>query len=236
MMNGVFFGNKHSFRDFGLVLQSRNIPLPVPKTHLIDIPGGDGQLDLTTSLTGGKVKYQNRPITMNFTTLKPWKDQETMKSVLGNLLHGRVQHIRFECDPDWYWVGRCVVETADTNSDGSNSIVIKADCKPYKFDVLDSTQRKEWKLYGSDVTKICNMDRVQIVGSGTITVPAQQMDVVPIITVSEQMTLQKGEGGKQHTLFQGDNIIPDVMFSDSDTTLNFTGTGTVTILFRQGAL
>ena len=48
MVYGVLFGDKHSHRDWQLLLNSRpEISSPVPKTNYIDIPGGDGILDLT---------------------------------------------------------------------------------------------------------------------------------------------------------------------------------------------
>lgn len=68
-MIGVMFGNKHSYRDFGLILSSKTIPLPKPKTDLINVPGADGSIDLSTVLTDGDVKYENRSITCKFTVM-----------------------------------------------------------------------------------------------------------------------------------------------------------------------
>ena len=61
-MDGVTFGTKHSYRDWGLLLKSRPvISPPSPKTVYVDIPGSNGVIDLTESLTGD-VKFDNRTI------------------------------------------------------------------------------------------------------------------------------------------------------------------------------
>lgn len=57
-MKGVSFGDFHSYRDFSLILSQKTIGTPSPKTEAIDIPGGDGVLDLTEFF--GEVKYNNR--------------------------------------------------------------------------------------------------------------------------------------------------------------------------------
>ena len=49
-MKGVRFGDYHSYNDFSLILTSKTIGTPTPKTETIDIPGGDGVLDLTEFL------------------------------------------------------------------------------------------------------------------------------------------------------------------------------------------
>ena len=42
-MNGVLFGTKHSYRDWGLFLADRpTISEPEPKTMYIDIPASNG--------------------------------------------------------------------------------------------------------------------------------------------------------------------------------------------------
>ena len=48
MGSGVTFADKiRTERDWGLKLLSIYIPMPKPKTQLVDIPGGDGSIDLT---------------------------------------------------------------------------------------------------------------------------------------------------------------------------------------------
>ena len=59
MGKGVTFADKiHTERDWGLKLLSVYIPMPAPKTQLVDIPGGDGNIDLTE--INGRPAYSDR--------------------------------------------------------------------------------------------------------------------------------------------------------------------------------
>ena len=49
-MKGIKFGNHHSWNDFQLILASKTIGTPSPKTETIDIPGGDGVLDRAATM------------------------------------------------------------------------------------------------------------------------------------------------------------------------------------------
>ena len=68
-MKGVKFGNYHSYNDLDLILSQKIIGTPSIKTEVIDIPGGDGVLDLTEYF--GETKYGNRPLTFEFSTVVP---------------------------------------------------------------------------------------------------------------------------------------------------------------------
>lgn len=54
-MKGITFGQYHSYRDFGLVLGSKEVAAPNVKTVKIDIEGADSALDLTEFF--GEPKY-----------------------------------------------------------------------------------------------------------------------------------------------------------------------------------
>ena len=52
MIQGVTFGIKHSYEDFGLILSSKEIGLPTPKTESVSVIGRNGDLDSCQVLTG----------------------------------------------------------------------------------------------------------------------------------------------------------------------------------------
>lgn len=215
-MQGVSFEDKRSLADFGLVLTSRNIPLPQPKTYVVDIPGGDGQLDLSTSLTDGEVKYKNRQITMEFAVLKS-KHAENVKSMIGNLLQGKTMKVIFDVDPNFYYYGRLTVTEFKTDKVPAR-VKMTLDADPYKYEITETV-----------ITKTATTSGI------TITVPEQYMKVVPVINVSANMTLTYKT--KQIALLKGDNIIPEVQLSTgANNVLNIKGSGTVKITFRGGEL
>lgn len=60
MYHSVFFGGKNTWDDWHIVPSSRPvIKPPTKKTNYLDIPGADGNLDLSEALTGYPV-YNNR--------------------------------------------------------------------------------------------------------------------------------------------------------------------------------
>lgn len=87
-MQGVRFGNIHTFDRWGLILTHTDIGFPDIKKETTDIPGADGVLDFSRSLTGD-VKYKNRTITFTFVTTARYKLWKSLTSDIANCLHGQ---------------------------------------------------------------------------------------------------------------------------------------------------
>lgn len=135
-MNTIKFGDKDSYKDWGLILKPKKRPLPTPKTKYVSIEGKDGDLDLTTSLTGD-VKYQNISHTLEFTLMDKREDWEDKLYEISTYLHGKKMNVIFSDDPNWYYVGRMSLnELASDRSIGS--IVIDCNFKPYKLKVEET--------------------------------------------------------------------------------------------------
>lgn len=130
---GIRFGNVHSFNDLDLILSKVEIDPATPKTTYVDIPGGDGSLDLTEAL--GEVKYMDRVITATL-SMNPSSDLseaawEQKKTQVSNALDGLACHIVLDKDPGYYWVGRCTVD-AYRSQKRLRQFVISARVRPYK--------------------------------------------------------------------------------------------------------
>jgi phage-related protein len=134
-MNGIWFDNTHSYDDLNLVLSTVNIPPATAKTNFVEIPGGDGSADLTEAL--GEVRYKDRECTFTFAVF-PYDDFEEKKREISNLLNGRRCKITLDKDPDYYWVGRCVINeyASDKNL---HKVVVKATVAPYKLKTNQTT-------------------------------------------------------------------------------------------------
>lgn len=93
---------------FGAVLlDGYALSPPEPKTYTLDIPGGDGVIDLTQSLTGD-VAYNNREQEFNFVVVNP-QDFEQVKTKFSNFLHGKEFDYQMTMDPDYTYHGRFTV-------------------------------------------------------------------------------------------------------------------------------
>lgn len=128
-MNGIRFGEVHSFEDLNLILSKVDLPPAAVKTVYVDNPGGDGSWDLTEAT--GKVNYKNREAKFTFSVL-PEDDFEAKKTEVSNLLNGKRFKITLDKDPAYYWDGRCTVNQYESNKK-MRKIVVGASVAPYKL-------------------------------------------------------------------------------------------------------
>lgn len=130
-MNGVTIGGKHTFHTFGLLLESKpTISPPEPKTKLVQIPGTDGVIDLSESLTGS-IAYQLRTITIQAFLPCRREDWDWKYSQILNHMHGKRMRIIFDEDPEWYYIGRVTVQEMKPEKVCAY-ITITAEVEPYK--------------------------------------------------------------------------------------------------------
>ena len=107
-MNGVLFGNKHSYKDWGLLLTERPvISPPAVKTTYVDIPGANGSLDLTEVMSHD-VKYKDRDIKCSFHVLADRKNWHDIYSNIQDYLHGQKLKVILDEDPCYYYEGRSI--------------------------------------------------------------------------------------------------------------------------------
>ena len=89
------------------LLDGYTLSPPEPKTYTVDIPGGDGVIDLTQSLTGD-VAYKNRQQTFPFMVVNP-DSFERVKTDVSNFLHGKEFDYQITMDPGYTYHGRFTV-------------------------------------------------------------------------------------------------------------------------------
>lgn len=130
-MHGVIFGDKHSYRDWNLILKRRPvISPPTPKLRLIQVPGSDNVIDLTESLTG-KVHYEPRTIQFEFITGADRARWPSLYSDILNYLHGQSIRIIMDDDPNFYYTGRVTVGNMEADKKTA-TLTMTATVEPYK--------------------------------------------------------------------------------------------------------
>lgn len=131
IMQGVTFGTKHSYREWGLILKTRPvISPPKPKTKLIEIPGSDKVIDLTEMLTGA-VHYEPRQIKCEFIVADGRPKWPAVYSAVLEAVHGKRLQIIMDDDPNYYYEGRVAVDEWQSE-EVTSTIVITAEVDPYK--------------------------------------------------------------------------------------------------------
>ena len=214
--NGVTFGEYHSFDDLQLVLSQKTIGTPSPKTETVDIPGGDGVLDLTEFF--GEVKYNNRTLSFVFSVMVPKSQFMGVFTRVQNLLHGRKMTITLDDDPDWYYTGRITVSEwkADRNI---GTLTIDCDCEPFKY-------KPEYTVVEATVAD-----------STTVTLTNSRKKVVPVVTITTDSGIRiEYQGSNVWELGNGSYTLPELELSEGDNIVSLTGSGTATFTWREGAL
>lgn len=215
-MKGITFGNYHSYNDFQLILASKTIGTPSPKTETIDIPGGDGVLDLTDFL--GETKYGNRNLSFEFSSVVTPSEFMSLFSRVQNALHGKKMTITLDDDPGWYYTGRISVSEwkADRNI---GKLTIDCDCEPYKNQINTTV-----------VTKT-------ISGTSSFNLTNSRKRVVPEVKVTSSSGLSVTYGnGYLWNLASGSYLLPELELVEGNNAVTVTGTGTITFTYTQGAL
>ena len=182
-MNGVTFGSKHSYRDWGLILKSRPvISPPSPKTVYVDIPASNGIIDLTESLTGD-VKFANRTITCEFNVIDVRKKWSNIYSDVLDFLHGQMTTIILDEDPDYIYKGRVQVNEWKSNK-RTATIVIEGNVEPYKLEKFGSLENWEWDSFNFETGIIREYKDIVVEERLTLEIQGTRKTVVPTIIVT----------------------------------------------------
>lgn len=124
------------------LLDGYTLSPPEPKTYTVDIPGGDGVIDLTQSLTGD-VAYKNRQQTFTFMVVNP-DSFERVKTDVSNFLHGKEFDYQITMDPGYTYHGRFSVTDYSHGMYSYPGLVgtfnVSIDADPYKSKGLQTYQ------------------------------------------------------------------------------------------------
>lgn len=231
-MKGVMFGDKHSYRDFGLILSSKSISPPKAQINMVSVPLRDGSIDLTESLTGD-VKYEDREISITFTVINHNNAWAATISEVENYLHGQRMQIVFDDDASFYYIGRISVNKF-TSKKNLGTLVIDCTVEPYKYDVLSTLDDWEWDSFDFDTGRINQISDISVEGSTEVIVIGRRKKVSPKITTSAAMTV--AFEGAEYNLSAGTQKVYGLLLHEGENVLTFTGKGTVSVDYRGGSL
>jgi predicted phage tail component-like protein len=231
--NGVKFGDKHSYTDFGLILKERpNTNMPRPKTQYVDIPGTDGSIDMTNAF--GTVKYEDRNLQFKFKVIGDRENWYTRHSELANYLHGQQMKIIIDEDNKYYYLGRPQVNEW-ASSGNTSTIVIDAQCEPFKYDINQPADGGWlWDPF-SFVDGVVFKDKMPIDGTQSLKVRIDNVPQIPTFTCdSSGMSVTFND--VTYPLEEGLNKIFEIELVKGDNILYFHGHGTIKIGYKVASL
>lgn len=200
-MTGIKVGDYHTYADFGLKMLSFEAPEPKVRKILKEVPGRQGFLDLSESLTGEPL-YENRPVVGEFDMEEP--DPKVANEKLREIrdcLHGKRLKIIDDNEPDYYYEGRISVETQRKNNI-YYTVLISADADPFKLKLRETVMYFNIPLGESVV--VCKNERMSVVPT-----LRSVSNVVSVYVDGEYVSVPTNKDSKFENLkfVEGDNVI-----------------------------
>lgn len=238
MYHSITLGEKNTWDDWHLLPSSRPVVNPPNvKTQYVDIPGGNGVLDLTESLTGYPL-YEQRIGSWEFYVKNGYQAWNVLYYEILNYLHGKRLKVILEDDPSYYYEGRLTVNEWKSDSWWS-TIVIDYELYPYKKEISTSIEDWLWDPFNFETGVIREYRNLVVNGSIKIKIPTGEEYFCPHFNVDSY----DGKGmnliykTKTYQLKDGDNLISDIYIGgQSIEEITFVGNGTVSIDYRGGYL
>ena len=132
-MQGITFGDKHTFDDWGLCLvEDPFVDAADPNLNLLEIDGGNGYINLTEVMTG-EPTYQSRKKTWKFKTDTQRDDWTDIMRDIAKSVHGQYLQIRLDEQPGGYYEGVCYVDSHSVK-DKVLYINISATLQPFWYE------------------------------------------------------------------------------------------------------
>lgn len=203
---------------FGFTLHSFSLSPAVYRSVRETIPGMDGDVDCSELLTGN-VQYNSRTLTAVLELSE--KDRLYRKSVIEhmlNILDGRKLQITLPDDPHLYLIGRVHIEQ-QYNDMAHAAVKITAICDPFRY-----AKQETVRVLQNDI----------IVRGDTI-INQGRRAVCPTFTASDACAVTIGS--VTHDITEaGTYQFDDIILQSGETEIQHSGSGTLTVSFREGYL
>lgn len=206
----------------GWTLTSWEFSAPVYVSNIVEVPGRiDGPLDLSTAVTDGEPRYQQRTLTATFECSNGTRlEREEEITIMTNWLDGWRQDISLPDDVLHYITGRVSVERL-YNDPAHASVKVTATCDPWKYSKAETVVT----LSGTAAAQTATL-----VNSGRRT-------VVPLLVVTGSGSLNLQFGTATWSLGAGTYQLPDILLTQGSHSLIYSGAGmSMTATYREGML
>ena len=204
--------------EYGWTLGQWTLTDPEQKTNYVEKPGGDGSWDLSTALTNGIPRYNNRTLTVPLECSEGTReDREKLINDMVNTLDGLEWTIVLPDRPDQYLVGR--LHVAVNYSDLAHAMVtVTGDVDPWLY-----SRRESIIELNADITP----QVVYVRNNG-------RKAVVPTLTADGSVVVTYGDIYTSVT--EKTSKWAGLLLTPGTHELEYEGTGTLTITYREAVL
>lgn len=195
------------------------------KTKFVDKPNGDGAWDLSTALSDGVPRYNDRNLTAIFECSDGDRlTRETKIREWINLLDGMRVKITLPDDQDRYIIGRLHI-AKEYNDLAHAAVKVTAVCEPWKYSKeetivrLTASTSEQSKVLSNNGRKVL-LPTLEVTGTNAAFKIIQHLS-----THSLAVTLSAGTYTR-----------PDLLIPPGDKVINYLGTGVLAITYREAVL
>lgn len=212
------FDKLNTWYDWRLILTSKDVTPPEPKTNYVKIDGMSGTLDLSEALAG-EITYDDRTVEATFWTDNgSRKDREKLLRDIRVALHGKKVKIIEPDDPGHYFYGRVTI-TGAVNNLAYAEFNIECICDPWRYAINESERRVD--VNSQVVTDVI------IHNNGVKT-------LCPTITITGAVDITY-EGVKT-ALTSGSYKISDIKLRQGVNMIGVSGTGSAIFKYQEAEL
>lgn len=211
---GVTIDGKHTFRDFHMLPTTPPvIEPPEPVIYTVQVPGMDGELDMSESLTG-HVQFGMRSGHMGYLLYCPRERWYVTYRELLEAFHGQMCDVVLDEEPDVKYRGR--LQITEVNFDGKScqaQITIEGTFYPWPTETSDASRDWLWDPFNFETG---TLDEYFLLGQYTI-------DKNEIYTASVTISSSQVTGNPLLFVWDGGTAVrADVVKSDGTTVRRLT--------------
>lgn len=234
MYHSITFGTKNTWTDWHLIPASRPVVSPPSvKTTYVEIPGGDGSIDLSTALAGRPL-YNDRSGSFQFYVENGHGNWFDIYYSIMTYLHGQKMRMVLEDDPRYYYEGRFSVSGWQSGA-STSAITINYVLSPYKYEINQTGEGWIWDAFNFSTDHVRAYSNLSVNGTLAVSVYGGMTPVVPTIVTSTS-GMSVSFGGTSYSLVAGNNVLSAIVLQQGANILTFSGTGTVSIKYTGVSL
>lgn len=218
MGRGIIIDNLNTYDDWGLILTAIELNPPDVKTKYVELPIGNGSIDLTDALLG-EASFEDRRGFFSFDVLVPVENRAGLISTMGSYIQGKKRKVILPDDLDHYYYGRLAITRFRTQG-LIGKLEIEIVCDPYKY--------KLWPTVYSGT--------IGSGGSKNLVCANSRQRAIPQITVSNNVTITFK--GNTYSVSAGTWMLTNIIFEEGQNhiTLNGASATTYAIEYQEGAI
>ncbi len=191
------------------------------RQQLVEVPGRDGELDLSTALTDGVPRYGSRQLVATLERSDGTRlDREAAINTMVNWLDGWRLDIRLPDDEGHYLQGR--VHVAKNYNDLAHaSVTVTAICDPWRYNNNET---------------VLNFTAGETVQTARLTNSGRR-SVVPVLQITgDGAAVTLVYGSASWVLGAGTYQLPDLVVHQGGISVEYSGTGVLRFTYREAVL